>query len=261
MHPAMELHSETRGRGSPLVLVHGFTQSSRTWGLVGDELARRYQVIALDAPGHGRSALVAADLPAGAGLMVAAAGPEPATWLGYSMGGRYALHVALARPAAVQRLVLVSATAGIEDPDERAARRRSDEALAARLESEGLETFLRWWLSQPLFATLPPEAAALEDRLDGSAVGLASSLRLAGTGTQEPLWAALPALEMPVLVVAGELDSKYVALAERMAETIPGADLAVISGAGHACHMERPGEFLRVVTEWLAGSDPDSRSE
>ena len=257
----MELHCETRGHGAPLVLVHGFTQSSRTWGTVGEGLARGYRVIAVDAPGHGRSATVAADLPSGADLMVAAAGAAPATWLGYSMGGRYALHVALRHPASVRRLVLVSATAGIEDPEERAQRRHSDEALAARLETEGLEPFLRWWLSQPLFATLPTEAADLEGRLEGTSAGLAASLRLAGTGSQEPLWAALPGLGMPVLVVAGALDSKYVALAERMAATIPGADLAVIADAGHACHMERPEDFLRVVTRWLAGSDPDPRRE
>lgn len=180
----------------------------------------------------------------------------PASWLGYSMGGRYALHVALRRPDVVERLVLVSTTAGIEDPSERAARRHADDSLAARIEAEGLEPFLRWWLGQPLFVSLPREAAEIESRLDGSPAGLASSLRLAGTGTQEPLWARLSGLSMPVLVIAGELDSKYRDLAHRLGRAIgEGATVRIIEGAGHACHLEKPGPFVEAVTGWL-GAPP-----
>lgn len=174
------------------------------------------------------------------------------TWLGYSMGGRYALHVALRHPELVERLVLVSTTAGIDDEAERAARRDSDEALARRLEEEGLEPFLRWWLAQPLFASLPAEAAQIERRLEGTATGLASSLRLAGTGTQEPLWHRLAELAMPVLVIAGSLDAKYLSLGRRLAESIgPSAAFEVVPGAGHSCHLEKPEAFLEVLTTWL----------
>lgn len=248
------LHSETAGSGAPLVLVHGFTQSGRAWGPVGAALAARYRVTTLDAPGHGRSAAVTADLTGGADLMAetAARAGGPATWLGYSMGGRYALHVALRHPEVVERLVLVSATAGIDDDAERAERRRADQALADRIERDGLEPFLRWWLSQPLFASLPPEAAELESRLEGSAAGLASSLRLAGTGTQVPLWDRLGDLRVPVLVVVGARDAKYAALGRRLVAAVgPNAALAVIPDAGHACHLERPAEFLGAVTSWL----------
>ena len=248
------LHVETWGQGDPLILVHGFTQSARAWGRLGDDLGRRHRVIALDAPGHGGSSEVRADLGAGADLMAARA-RERAPWAGYSMGGRYALHVALRHPDQVERLVLISATAGIDDPAERAARRRSDETLADRIEDEGLEPFLRWWLTQPLFATLPSEAADLDGRLGGTATGLASSLRLAGTGTQEPLWDRLDRLSMPVLVVAGELDAKYVQLAERLAAGIgSSARLAVIPGAGHACHLEQPDLCGRVIGPFLDGN-------
>jgi 2-succinyl-6-hydroxy-2,4-cyclohexadiene-1-carboxylate synthase len=243
----------TRGKGDPVVLLHGFTQSAPAWGAIGDALARDHTVIALDAPGHGKSASVAADLPGGADLMVATAG-KPAAWLGYSMGGRYALHVALRHPDAVTRLVLVSATAGIDDPEARAARRRADEQLADRVEAEGVESFVRWWLERPLFGTLPPEAAAIESRLNGSAAGLASSLRLAGTGTQEPLWSRLAALSMPVLVVAGSLDAAYVSAAHRLTESIgSNAEMSVIEGAGHACHLEKPDEFLKLIGPFLGG--------
>ncbi len=248
------LRYESSGSGERLIILHGFTQSARTWGAAGDALAARYQVVAIDAPGHGRSASVSASLPDGADLMAetAAAAGGGGTWLGYSMGGRYALHVALRHPDLVDRLVLVSATAGIDDQAERAARRDSDDGLARRVEDEGLEPFVRWWLGQPLFASLPAEAAQVEARLEGSASGLAASLRLAGTGTQEPLWDRLTQLQMPVLVVAGSLDSKYVALGRRLADAIgPSAAFQVIPAAGHACHLEQPAAFVDVVTAWL----------
>jgi 2-succinyl-6-hydroxy-2,4-cyclohexadiene-1-carboxylate synthase len=245
---------EVTGTGPRLALVHGFTQSGRAWGPTGAALADRYQVVALDAPGHGRSSSVAADLPGGADLMAEAVSAHggPAAWLGYSMGGRFALHVALRHPRLVQKLVLVSSTAGLDDPEARAARRATDLALAERVEAEGVEPFLRWWLAQPLFATLPSSQAEIETRLEGTAAGLAASLRRAGTGTQDPLWDRLHSLAMPVLIVAGRLDTKFLALAERMNEAIgANASVAVIEGAGHACHLERPDDFVEVVTGWL----------
>jgi 2-succinyl-6-hydroxy-2,4-cyclohexadiene-1-carboxylate synthase len=245
------LHAEQWGKGDPVVVIHGFTQSAQSWGAIGAALASDHQVIALDAPGHGRSASVAADLPTGADLMTASVGTA-ASWLGYSMGGRYALHVAVRHPEVVARLVLVSATAGLDDPEARRVRRKADEGLADRIEREGVERFVRWWLARPLFSTLPSEAAALDSRLDNTAAGLASSLRLAGTGTQQPLWSVLPQLEMPVLVVAGDLDAAYLAHARRLVAGIgPNASLAVISGAGHACHLEQPAAFLGAVLPFL----------
>lgn len=246
------LHAEIWGKGDPVVLIHGFTQSAASWGTVGAALAGEHTVIALDAPGHGQSAGVAADLPGGADLMATSGGE--AAWLGYSMGGRYALHVALRHPDLVRRLVVISATGGIDDPDERSARREADEALAAKVEKEGVAAFVGWWLERPLFATLPPAAAAMESRLGGSASGLAASLRLAGTGTQQPLWAQLHQLAMPVLVVAGIHDQAYLAHGRRLVGSIgANATLATVPCAGHACHLERPDAFLEVVLPFLRG--------
>jgi 2-succinyl-6-hydroxy-2,4-cyclohexadiene-1-carboxylate synthase len=245
------LHREVWGKGPPIVLVHGFTQSGRAWEALGPALARRHTVIALDAPGHGGSASVTAGLAEGADLMVAVAG-VPAAWLGYSMGGRFALHVALRHPDTVRRLVVVSATGGLDDAAARAARREADEALAVRVETEGVEAFVRWWLTRPLFQTLPPGSAAIESRLGGTAAGLASSLRLAGTGNQQPLWSQLSQLAMPVLVVAGERDDSYVAQGRRLVEMIgSNAAFAVVPGAGHACHLEQPDAFLEIVGPFL----------
>ena len=173
-------------------------------------------------------------------------------WLGYSMGGRVALHVALAAPQLVDRLVLVGATAGIVDAIDRATRREADEAEAARLERVGVDQFLEHWLAQPLFAALSEEAAGLEARRENTVERLAAHLRMLGTGTQEPLWSRLNELAMPVLVAAGERDVKFAALGERMAAAIgDNASLALVPGAGHACHLERPAEFAALVTPFL----------
>ena len=247
------LHTNATGDGSPVVLLHGFTQSGAAWDRIAAKLAAEHRVVTIDAPGHGGSADVRAGLADGADLMVEAA-PAPAAWVGYSMGGRFALHVALRHPGAVSRLMLVSTTAGIEDSQERARRREADEALAERIEADGVDSFLREWLSQPLFSSLPPEAAGLESRLGSTTEGLASSLRLAGAGEQEPAWGRLRSLSMPVLVVTGELDAKYTALGERLVEEIgENARLVVMAGAGHACHLERPAAFLDAVEPFLTG--------
>jgi 2-succinyl-6-hydroxy-2,4-cyclohexadiene-1-carboxylate synthase len=250
---------------TPLVLLHGFTQTGRSWGPVVKALGGRFPLVLPDAPGHGRSSSTRADLWETAGLLTGTAGRR-AFWAGYSMGGRMALHVALAHPALAERLVVISATAGIDDPAERAARRRADEALAARIEHDGLAPFLSWWLAQPMFATLPAQQAGLEARLTGTAEGLASSLRLAGTGAQEPLWDRLPELSaraVPVLAIAGGLDPKYCEHAERLAAAVgPTATVLIVQGAGHACHLERPGEVAAAISAFCApASAPRSESQ
>jgi 2-succinyl-6-hydroxy-2,4-cyclohexadiene-1-carboxylate synthase len=247
----MPLHAERRGHGPRLVLLHGFTQTRRCWGPVAEALAADHEVVAVDAPGHGGSSDIAAGLTDGAPLIVDQGGE--ATYLGYSMGARYALHVALARPDQVRGLVLLGGTAGIEDADERAARRAQDARTATRLREQGLEAFLDGWLEQPLFAGLPPERAFRAERLENTVEGLAASLSLAGTGAQEPRWHDLDRLSMPVLVLAGAEDPKFAALAERMADAIgDNATLDLVPGAGHAAHLEHPDRFLAVLRPWLA---------
>ncbi|QGG95523.1 alpha/beta fold hydrolase [Actinomarinicola tropica] len=245
------LHADRRGTGPRLALVHGFTQTRRCWGPIAEDLAADHELVLLDAPGHGRSADVALDLVDGGRALADTAGP--ATFVGYSMGGRFALHAALERPAQVRALVLVGATAGIESADERAQRREDDEARARRIEEIGVDRFLDEWLALPLFAGLSPEAACREERRENTAAGLASSLRLAGTGTQLPSWHRLGELSMPVLVVAGADDEKFLTLGTRLAEAVGGdVEIAAIEGAGHTAHLEQPGRFLAVLRPWLA---------
>lgn len=247
------LHTVTWGTGSRVVAIHGFTQSAAAWAPLAERLAGVHEVVAVDAPGHGGSAGVRLGLADGADAIASVGGRG--AYVGYSMGGRYALHVALRHPQLVTRLVVVSATGGLDSPAERAERVASDEAIARRIERDGVPAFLSWWLARPLFTTLPAAAAALDARLGGTVEGLASSLRLAGTGRQEPLWDRLGALAMPVLVVAGSLDAGYLARARRLVDAIgSNATLAVVAGAGHACHLERPDEWLAAVAPFLAGA-------
>jgi 2-succinyl-6-hydroxy-2,4-cyclohexadiene-1-carboxylate synthase len=233
-------------------MIHGFTQTAECWAPIDEALAD-HELVRLDAPGHGQAADVRLDLVDGARAMAERAGRG--TYLGYSMGGRFCLHAALARPDLVERLVLVSATAGIDDEAQRQARRATDDALADHVLAVGVPAFVEEWLASPLFAGLSPERAHRRARLANGAEGLASSLRLAGTGTQIPRWDQLGELTMPVLVVAGAHDAKFVALAERLAHGIgSGAELAIIPGAGHTAHLEQPEAFLAVLQPWLARS-------
>lgn len=252
----MGLHAERRGSGPPIVLLHGFTQTGRCWGPVADDLARDHEVIALDAPGHAASGDVRADLPTAAGLALeATAGDGPAVWLGYSLGARLALHVALAAPRAVRGLALVGGTAGIDDPKLRAERRVEDAQRAAVLRDEGVDAFLARWLALPLFAGLPDWARFDGERRRNTAEGLASSLELAGTGAQDDLWprlAELTAAGTPVLALAGAEDAKFATLADRMVAVIGDAATArTIPGAGHAAHLERPAAVVTVLRSWL----------
>jgi 2-succinyl-6-hydroxy-2,4-cyclohexadiene-1-carboxylate synthase len=244
------LHAEVTGHGPRIVLVHGFAQNRDCWGPVLVDLERDHEVCRVDAPGHGRSSSFHAGLRTGARLIADQGGR--ATYLGYSMGGRFLLHLALANPELVERLVLVGATAGIDDAAERAARREQDEAMAQRVERDGVEAFVAAWLDQPLFAGLGPDVRFEDARAENTVEGLAESLRQAGTGAQDPLWDRLHRLDMPALVVTGALDAKFTALGRRLVESIgPNAELAVIPGAGHAAHLERPDEFLRVLRGFL----------
>ncbi|MGH9164351.1 MAG: alpha/beta fold hydrolase [Acidimicrobiales bacterium] len=233
-----------------LVLVHGFTQTGRSFAPLRMRLDG-YEMLAPDLPGHGPTPDPATDLWDAAERLGQAGGK--ATYLGYSMGGRVALHLALARPDLVERLVLIGATAGIEDDDERAARRAADAVLATELEHDGVDAFLDRWLAQPHFAGLTPEAAGRQARGENTASGLADALRHLGTGNQEPLWGRLLDIAMPVLLVAGERDERFCELAMRMGAWIGGlASLAMVPAAGHACHLERPDAFADLLRPWLA---------
>jgi 2-succinyl-6-hydroxy-2,4-cyclohexadiene-1-carboxylate synthase len=225
-----------------VLLLHGFTNTGASWDPVVATLGERYRALAPDIRGHGTASAMEPVTLAAVIEDVAALGPERFTLAGYSQGGRIALHAALALPDRVERLVLIGASPGIADPAERAARRAADEALAAEIESAGIEEFAARWARTPVLAGQPREvaAAAHADRLRNTPAGLASALRGLGTGALPSLWARLGELAMPVALIAGERDEKFRALGEQMARAIPRGRLVVVPGAGHAVHLEAP---------------------
>jgi 2-succinyl-6-hydroxy-2,4-cyclohexadiene-1-carboxylate synthase len=234
------------------VLAHGFTQTARSWDsfsmLLHEQLSGS-EAIAVDLPGHGDAPAPAdSDLWASADRLVEAGGTG--TYVGYSMGGRVSLHAALSHPDAVERLVLIGATAGIDDPDERRARATADERLAAHIEEIGVPAFIDEWLSNPLFAGLTEENAQRADRLRNTTAGLAASLRSTGTGTQTPLWDRLGEIQCPVLVLVGEHDTKFTDLGERLVDGLPIAQLVLIPRAGHSVHLEQPAATADAIASW-----------
>ena len=194
--------------------------------------------LCLDAPGHGNNTNGVRSLPQCADDI--AAGMQPGILVGYSMGARMALHVALRHPTMVAQLVLISGTPGLVTEAERTARRKSDNDLAERIETIGLSAFLDEWLALPIFSGLDEKTNQREDRLRNTAKGLADSLRCAGTGTQEPQWSNLQQLSMPVHLVVGEHDEKFTAIAEEMKPLISTSELTVVANAGHTVHLENP---------------------
>lgn len=234
-----------------LVLLHGFTHTGASWDPVRSELGESYRALAPDIRGHG-TASEREPVTLGAVLDdLEALLDGPFTLAGYSMGGRLALHYAVARPARVQRLILLGASPGIADAGAREARRREDERLAGELERSSIEEFADRWARVPVLSGQPPAvaAAARADRLRSTPAGLARALRGLGTGALEPLWDRLPELSVPVCLAAGERDVRFGAIAEQMAAAIPGATVEVVPEAGHAAHLEAPAAVAKLLAQ------------
>lgn len=251
------------GHGEPLLLLHGFTGSAETWAPLTRAIGDGIETIAVDLPGHGRSS--APDDPSRYALartaddlvrVLDALGIARTAVLGYSMGGRVALRMALRHRDRVSALVLESASPGIADPDERIARVRADGELADAIERDGVEAFVARWERLPLWASQGALPAAVRarlraQRLRNRASGLANSLRGAGAGADPDVRAELGTLRIPIVLIAGALDTKYVALARAMAADIPIAQAEIVPEAGHAVHLERPEAFAGIVAGFL----------
>jgi 2-succinyl-6-hydroxy-2,4-cyclohexadiene-1-carboxylate synthase len=259
----IRLNIEESGAGPALVLLHGFTGSGADWRDHAGAFSQHFRVFSVDLAGHGRS-----DAPSDPDLyrmdrcvadlatVLDRAGIECANWLGYSMGGRVALAFAVAHPDRVDRLILESASPGIVDPAERRSRVASDEALAARIERDGIEAFVDEWMQQPLFASQArlgeAELAQVRAaRLANSPAGLANSLRGAGSGAQDPLWDRLREVKAPVLLIVGEEDAKFRGIADAMKARVPDCRITVIPDSGHNTHLENPEAFRHVVLEFV----------
>jgi len=265
----VQLYVEVEGEGPALLLLHGFTGSTRSMTGVAAGLRDRYRVIRVDLIGHGLSAAPRELAPYTMERCVEqlaevldALGAPSVHVLGYSMGGRVALALALLRTERVRSAILIGARAGVEDPLERAQRQGDDEALAQRIEREGVEAFVDSWMALPLFASqrrlgASALAAARTQRLANRAHGLAGSLRGMGAGAQPNLHGRLADLRIPVLVVSGAEDLKFRAIADGLAARLPLARLMLIPEAGHAAHLENPDAFLEVARCFLGSVAAD----
>lgn len=246
----------------PLLLIHGFAQTAQSWQSVIEIIADRRQTHAIELPGHGATALnvgqpsvenVRAFLVAELDRI----GSERAVIWGYSQGARCALDLALSSPRRVAALILESGTAGIEDAIARADRRSRDNALASRLEAGTIDQFVDLWEQIPALTGQSAEliAAQRAGRLSHDPRALAAALRGIGQAAYEPMWDRLPLISVPALVLSGERDKIYSALATRIAAQIPGAVHKTITGAGHSVHLEVPNATVDAVTEFLARAE------
>lgn len=262
------VEGEREGAGRSVLVLHGFTGDAESMAGVAGALRADRRVARLELVGHGGSAAPATlesySMPACAAQIAAAAeGLELGRphLIGYSMGGRAALAAALASPGRFASLALVGATAGLADPTERAARIAADRALADRIEREGVERFVEAWMALSLFASQAARlgdealARARDQRRRNVARPLAQSLRGMGAGAQRPLHDQLPELALPVLLVVGDEDEKFRAIARDLEQRLPDARVAVLPDAGHAAHLEAPTAFGEVVRAFLAEVD------
>jgi 2-succinyl-6-hydroxy-2,4-cyclohexadiene-1-carboxylate synthase len=233
-----------------LVLLHGFGGTHRAWDPVLSELDHeRYNPLVPDLRGHGTKAGTRSISFDGCVADVLAAAPDEFVLCGYSLGGRVAQHVALAAPGRVTRLVLVSTSGGIVDDAARAARVAEDENLADELTRMSIEEFADHWMATPLFEQTPAEASRWwrDDLLRNDPIALAEVLRTIGGGAMAPLWDRIATLTMPVTIVVGGRDTKFINYAQRFAQLLPQADVHVIEGAGHGVPREAPRELAALI--------------
>jgi 2-succinyl-6-hydroxy-2,4-cyclohexadiene-1-carboxylate synthase len=249
------------GSGPPLLLLHGFTGSRTAFAHVRERLTETASVVAVDLPGHGESPFhedtTFASTLASLLALLDALGLQQVDVVGYSLGARVALGLAVESSARVRRLVLESGSPGLRRRRDRGERRKQDEALAARIESDGVDAFVQSWEALPLFLgvrALPPEVqqALRLRRLAADAGGLALSLRRLGLGAQPNYWSALPRIRTPTLLLTGAKDAKFTALAHRMAAELPVVWGHVFAGVGHAPHLEVPEAWAKEVTGFLS---------
>lgn len=253
-------HYTSQGDGGTIVLLHGFTGSSNTWHPFLATWKKQYRVITIDLPGHGKTngnaALPMDEVCRHVALLLDYLNIEKCHLIGYSMGGRTALSFAMLYPQYLTSLVLESASPGLPTEAERADRRKKDQQLATRIQREGVESFVDFWEEIPLFDTqkslpLSVREAIRAERLQQTEEGLATSLTYVGTGSQASWWNKLPSLTMPVCLIVGEEDKKFVRINEQMKQQLPNSIIHIVQGTGHAVHIEQSALFQQIVQQFI----------
>jgi 2-succinyl-6-hydroxy-2,4-cyclohexadiene-1-carboxylate synthase len=260
----LRLHVTSSGSGFPLLLLHGFTGSSSSWNYFRSRLESTHRVIAVDLPGHGRSsaptdplrytlARTAKDLT----RVLDELELEQVAVYGYSMGGRAAIRLALDHQDRVAALILESTSPGIERASDRAQRIAADMALADQIEKDGIEAFVARWEQLPLWENQKELSEATrralrEQRIANDPHGLANSLRGAGAGVDADVFDRIREIDIPTLILAGELDTKYVALGRQMVKELTHGELKIVEHAGHSIHLEQPDAVIHETLKFLS---------
>lgn len=260
----LDYHVEVYGEGFPLLLLHGFTGDSSTWTPFFPVWGKHSRLIIPDIVGHGktespedinryRMEATAEDLI----LLLDHLGIEQVDLLGYSMGGRLALALALLYPERIRKLILESASPGLKTSEERMLRRMKDGELANFIKDKGIKSFVDYWEAIPLFSTMsslphPKQVSIREQRLSNDTKGLANSLLGMGTGSQPSWWEKLNLLNCEVLLLTGDKDEKFCKIAEKMLKDMKKASWIVINDCGHAIHVEQNEKFGTIVSDFLS---------
>lgn len=251
---------QVSGQGAPVVLLHGFTGSTATWTTLVPTLADRFQVITIDLPGHGKtkvdSAKTMLDCCADIKLIIEQLGLGKVHLLGYSMGGRTALSFAMVYFDMVQSLILESASPGLAADTDREERMNLDHKLANQITTGGIDAFVDHWENIPLFQSQKNLSMSIRqnirvERLSQQEEGLAMSLTSMGSGVQPSWWDKLETLSLPVLLIVGEWDSKFINLNKDMHYLLPRSDLVTAQKSGHAIHVEQSSFFGKIVSEFI----------
>lgn len=255
----LEYHLEADGHGSPLLMLHGFMGSSDSWSSIRGGLAQHFQLLMPDLVGHGQTAftpeLTRYQMGSVARDLATLIGERNVNLLGYSMGGRLALYLAIHYPHLIRKLIIISGSPGLATLDQQIARRRADDALADRMDGQSIEQVVAEWEELPLWQSSTfsqlAQAQLRAVRLAQNPRGLALSLRGMGTGAQPPLWEQLPQLRIPTLLMVGEQDAKFVQIAHQMVGLLPHASLEMIPNVGHSVPLEAPHLTLASVVRFL----------
>ncbi len=259
----MRLHYQIRGnRQHPsLLFLHGFLGNHQMWLPLISSLQKQFCCLLVDLPGHGNSPIPGSfkeySFPRLTDALVTLLHElqiSSCSLVGYSLGGRLALHLALSHQHLIDTLILESSSPGLKTVEARKERLENDEGWAKKLETLPMPEFIEAWYNQGIFASLkqhPRFAELVQKRSLNNGPNLAKALRAMSVGRQKSLWGDLSKLQTPLLLMTGRQDHKYQKIFQQMQSLAPNAELQLVKNAGHNAHFEQPGEFTTRLHEFF----------
>ncbi|MDB9509628.1 2-succinyl-6-hydroxy-2,4-cyclohexadiene-1-carboxylate synthase [Kamptonema animale CS-326] len=257
-----QFHYSLKGSNNqPAILfLHGFMGNSQDFDAAISLLSQNFYCLAFDLPGHGKTRVIGGEdcytIPQTAQALITLLDEleiDKCLLFGYSMGGRLALYMSLYFSSRFDKVILESASPGLRHKSEREQRLQADLHLAQKLKTSDFKDFLLNWYNQPLFKSLkdrPDFEQLIERKLDNNPIELAKSLRNMGIGNQPSLWEELENNQIPMLLLTGEYDDKFIAINTEMASLCPKAKLEVIPKTGHNIHLENLNKFVTILMKF-----------